>query len=317
MPTKKEIREWLKQQGHNEEWFSKQLNFTDVDKWFMSNKENPPNEWETFIDQIMNPREINLFLYQAWDITKKILEEWKLKSTDLNGTNDSKEAVPQGMDGIWDNENLSYRVLCFSTVCTSSDMWKRYADEHQGVCLVFRCKVVLRCEDELRYWEIVDCSKDDPYFMRRIYRVHYNYLGVYLNTAYGCGQKGSLSKEPICSSIPPGKIIELLITKEVKWGKEMEFRMILPIEKATCVDQNGSLYYTHMMKYLVGLILGINFSCKNDAEQWFLDLKTSDTTKKRQNLKIINAEKGLHGNIVNSEWNDREIDIVDIIPKYI
>ncbi|PNC18125.1 hypothetical protein CXU22_05670 [Akkermansia muciniphila] len=96
MPTKKEIREWLKQQGHNEEWFSKQLNFTDVDKWFMSNKENPPNEWETFIDQIMNPREINLFLYQAWDITKKILEEWKLKSTDLNGTNDSKEAVPQG-----------------------------------------------------------------------------------------------------------------------------------------------------------------------------------------------------------------------------
>lgn len=317
MTTKKEIREWLKQQGYNEEWFSKQLNCTEVDKWFMSNEENPRKEWEDLIDQIMNPREMNLFLYQSWNITKKILEEWKLKSTNLANTNDPKEAVPQGMEDIWNNEELSHRVLCFSTVCTSSDMWKCYADEHQGVCLVFRCKVVLRCEDELRYWQIVDCSKDDSHFMRRLYRVHYNDFGVYCNVTYGCGKEGSLSKEPICGGISPNKFVELFITKEERWSYENEFRMILPVEKATWKDENYNLYYAHMMKYLVGLILGVNFSRSDDAERWYSCLKDSETTKKRQELKIVYAKKDLHGNIVNSEWNDREFNIVDIIPKYI
>lgn len=316
MPTKKEIRAWLKQQGHNEEWFSKQLNFADVDKWFMSDEANPPHNWKILIDQIMNPREINIFLYQSWDITKKILKEWKLKSTNLAKTNDSKEAVPQDMDEIWENESLPYRVLCFSTRCSSYDMWQKYADKHKGVCLVFRCKVVLRCEDEIRYWEIVDYSKEDPDCMRRLYRVHYDGR-VSCNAIYRYGEKGSISKEPLYGYIPPGKIVELFITKENKWSKENEIRMILPIGKATCSDEGGNLYFAHMMKYLVGLILGINFSRNHNAEQWFLDIKNSDTTKKRQNLKIVYAEKDSYGYIVNSEWYDKEfnLNIVNCLSK--
>lgn len=70
MPTKKEIREWLKQQGHNEEWFSKQLNFTDVDKWFMSDEENPPQRWEK---QVAMFHFYSLFHYDTFlECTRKV-----------------------------------------------------------------------------------------------------------------------------------------------------------------------------------------------------------------------------------------------------
>ena len=92
--------------------------------------------------------------------------------------------------------------------------------------------------------------------------------------------------------------------------------MILPREKATCTDKNGNLYYAHMMKYLVGLILGVNFSRSHDAERWYSCLKDSETTKKRQELKIVYAKKDPDNEIVNSEWDNKEFNITDFLPIY-
>ncbi len=106
MATKQEIKEWLKRQGHNEEWFAEQLNIPYFLYWYASDEEIYPEYWDEFVNLIMRPRKINLFLYQSWEITKKILTEWQLKGTDVANTNDLEEWIPEGYEGNWDLENL-------------------------------------------------------------------------------------------------------------------------------------------------------------------------------------------------------------------
>ena len=75
-----------------------------------------------------------------------------------------------------------------------------------------------------------------------------------------------------------------------------------------------------MMKYLTGLIIGVNFPREEqmDLRQWYQDLRMSDKIKKRQDIKIIYAKKCENGpEIINSEWEDKEYSLMlDYLPIF-
>ena len=319
MATKQEIKEWLKRQGHNEEWFAEQLNIPYFLYWYASDEEIYPEYWDEFVNLIMRPRKINLFLYQSWEITKKILTEWQLKGTDVANTNDLEEWIPEGYEGNWDLENLPYRILCFSNLCTSNHLWEKYADKGHGVCLVFNCNVSLRCQNGVRYSHIVGFPEDASSYLGRLYPVRYDDFKVQWPVVYKQGEKAGINKTPLSNAIPLGKLEELFTTKDLKWKEEQEERMIVPVEEAIYKDERGNLYFSHMMKYLTGLIIGVNFPREQmDLRQWYQDLRMSDKIKKRQDIKIIYAKKCENGpEIINSEWEDKEYSLMlDYLPIF-
>ena len=73
------------------------------------------------------------------------------------------------------------------------------------------------------------------------------------------------------------------------------------------------------MKYLTGLIIGVNFPREQiDPNQWYQKLRMSDKIKKRQDIKIIYAENSENGQeIINSEWKNKEYSLIpDCLPIY-
>lgn len=71
MATKQEIKEWLKRQGHNEEWFAEQLNIPYFLYWYASDEEIYPEYWDEFVNLIMRPRKINLFFISVMGNNEK------------------------------------------------------------------------------------------------------------------------------------------------------------------------------------------------------------------------------------------------------
>lgn len=242
-----------------------------------------------------------------------------MKGTDVANTNDFEEWIPEGYEGNWDLENLPYRILCFSNLCTSNHLWEKYADKGHGVCLVFSCNVSLRCQNGVRYSHIVGFPEDASSYLGRLYPVRYDDFKVQWPVVYKQGEKAGINKTPLSNAIPLGKLEELFTTKDLKWKEEQEERMIVPVEEAIYKDERGNLYFSHMMKYLTGLIIGVNFPREQmDLRQWYQDLRMSDKIKKRQDIKIIYAKKCENGSeIINSEWEDKEYSLMlDYLPIF-
>lgn len=161
--------------------------------------------------------------------------------------------------------------------------------------------------------------EDASSYLGRLYPVRYDDFKVQWPVVYKQGEKAGINKTPLSNAIPLGKLEELFTTKDLKWKEEQEERMIVPVEEAIYKDERGNLYFSHMMKYLTGLIIGVNFPREQmDLRQWYQDLRMSDKIKKRQDIKIIYAKKCENGSeIINSEWEDKEYSLMlDYLPIF-
>ena len=74
------IKEWLKFSNRDKKWIAHNfcLSDEDVDKW-VEDGEAPSREHEETLLQFMNPKVVDLYIYQSWEIAKKILREWRIK----------------------------------------------------------------------------------------------------------------------------------------------------------------------------------------------------------------------------------------------
>lgn len=93
---------------------------------------------------------------------RKFAREWAKKSPLANPNTLSKL-----IDDFNQEFNNRFGVLSMTADCNNDEMWRKYADDYQGVCIGFDTKLLFECVGgggEVQYVEklpIIDFAKDD------------------------------------------------------------------------------------------------------------------------------------------------------------
>ncbi|MBP1908257.1 DUF2971 domain-containing protein [Methanolobus bombayensis] len=124
------------------------------------------------------------------------------------------------------------RACCFSEDNDSILMWSHYADEHKGICLCFKSKII-----ETGDFLYLD-SNPDPYLL---FPITY--------------QEDMPEQVNMLSSYEPEELVSFLCTKHFDWKYEKERRLIMwPIDFNT----HGQYTKKFRKEDLEGIIFGLN-----------------------------------------------------------
>lgn len=186
-----------------------------IEKWFEFLDGHHPDE----IKRILNDHiEADIFEYESDEIAFYPTSERRINvGGDLFYASDFKKGIPE--------------VCCFSEINNSILMWSHYANNHKGICLSFRSKLI-----EERHCLELD-SHDYPFI-----EVFYS-----KNTPSAVNM---LEKEE-----RGRKLSEFLITKHSDWEYEHEYRL-LNIEP----KNSKSVEKKYNKQSLEGVIFGLNTS---------------------------------------------------------
>ena len=267
------IKEWLKFSNRDKKWIAHNfcLSDEDVDKW-VEDGEAPSREHEETLLQFMNPKVVDLYIYQSWEIAKKILREWRIKGTNPYRTNDIFEFLPAGKTYNDETKHSSHQVICFSRSVSSAAMWGHYADKHKGVCLVFSLPVTPHNEPNYNHW--------------RIEKLHEDFLH---NCLYNVLYKRNRVVFPDVFPLFNPKVIEdLMITKDKSWFFEKEMRLLCLIKHASSTDDKGNIFFSEILQYLSGIVLGVRFPHNvHCVQEWYKQLQLKNIEKPE--IKIVNS----------------------------
>lgn len=268
-----EIKKWLSSTNRDRNWIVHNFSLTieEVNKW-LDKGEKPSIEHEETLLQFMYPTIVNLYIYQPWEIAKKIFKYWRLKGTDPYRTNDIFEFLPSGTTYCEFTKHSNYQVICFSRSVSSAAMWGHYADRHKGVCLAFSFPITPHNEPLRDHW--------------RIEKLHEDFLH---NCLYDVSYKEDRVVLPPNFPIEHGEIIEELITtKDKSWIFEEEMRLVCLTKYASSADDEGNIYFSDVLQYLSGIVLGIRFPYNTHyVETWYKQLKSQNC--EIPNIKIKQA----------------------------
>lgn len=238
------IKEWLKFSNRDKKWIAHNfcLSEKDVDKW-VEDGEAPSREHEETLLQFMNPKVVDLYIYQPWEIAKKILREWRIKGTNPYRTNDIFEFLPAKKTYNDYTKHSSHQVICFSRSVSSAAMWGHYADKHKGVCLVFSLPVTPHNEPNYNHWRIEKLHED--FLHNCLYNVLY--------------KKNRVVFPDVFPFFNPKVIEDLMITKDKSWFFEKEMRLLCLIKHASSTDDEGNIFFQKYCNIYLELSLESGF----------------------------------------------------------
>lgn len=213
-------------------------------------------------------RTIRLYHYIAAEHIETTLKNRKLKLTDVSKTNDPLEFCPTffqdepqslsrdlkylgGMHYLNTfKEKHPFLVLCLSSRITSSAMWGHYASNHKGACLVFDIPVFnLQIRNDILYG-----SFDKP---------HIPFLKVnYTKHRINIPEESFLAQ----TNEQYINLRECIAIKGKDWEYEQEYRIDLSdagIKEGVSVE-NGLFFYSTIMHYLSGVVLGVKSELSAD-----------------------------------------------------
>lgn len=220
-------------------------------------------------------RTIRLYHYIAAEHIETILRDRKIKLTDVNKTNDPLEFCPTffqdepkslsrdlkylgGMhylNGF--KEKHPFLVLCLSTRITSSAMWGHYASNHKGACLVFDVPVFnLQIRNNITYGSF---EKLGIPFIKVLYTR--NRTNIPENSFLAQRDEHYIN------------LRECIAIKGMDWAYEQEYRIDLSdagIKDGVTV-KNGMFFYSTIMKYLKGVVLGMKCDLSVDYIKRLVD----------------------------------------------
>lgn len=220
---------------NNELYFNHPDNFNDpFDCKLDCFHKGTRDEWITFFTQRgTHPVEAN-------NIIKGYLKKGIMKQKNdgilLDTTKKNNLALYKDANGALDVGN-KVRPCCFSELNNDILLWSHYAQDHRGVCLIFKsvvlgdhCVLPLDSDHLLPFWE-VDYTDDKP-------------------------KKVNLLDMNNEEEIP--RIMEFMRTKSKKWGYEKERRLL-----ANIYDREGKETIKFQKDALAGVIFGLKI--KPDA----------------------------------------------------
>lgn len=197
------------------------------------------------------------------------------------------EDVQKQWMGYWNQQikRSAVRYISFSTICSSPLMWGHYADNHRGVCLVFKFKL-----NEL-----------NTYFPNtQICRIIYSdervsFIPVLLSYKspfdYHCAFR---LFQHLCS-----------FSKAKEWEYEKEARLYIN-PRIHLHERSGCRFYGDARAALHGLILGINYSANDEsiknAVQESLQDKPLKIAQARQSLKRYRVENVIFSDVLDDDY---------------
>lgn len=167
---------------------------------------------------------IILYRYMTWAAFESTIEQWALKATNPAHTNDITEFLPAFSHDYYIQKNaLQYLkedivFISFTKKMSCCAMWGHYAENFKGVCLAF-CFPKANIR-KVRYGKS---------------RVEYSETSPNKNESF----------------------TNIITTKSLSWRYENEYRLLIHSPLADIV-YNNMLLFQAPMKYLVGVILGVN-----------------------------------------------------------
>ena len=163
-----------------------------------------------------------------------------------------------------------YYVLSLSSDFSKPSMWAHYADNHQGVCLIFNSDTTNNKEYlNIQYFGDRQEVKSINYNLIHTVNV-FTHMGAVGGGIVYCLHNYKNEKSQFWSNLNPSEFIkeqdsvlinELGLTKSPDWKYENEKRIFVRNE-----DNNTSINLKYDEQQLVGLIFGINIKDDDECE---------------------------------------------------
>lgn len=230
---------------------------------------------------------LRLYMYVTADALFAIIKTGRLKLSHPWKTNDITECLAQYEVGLR-YEIKQYGYLCFSADPSSPAMWGYYAERGNGACLVFDFDVIEVQEDV--YELVLDGALD---------AVH----PVYIRKVKYCEQR--------CPHNTQG---DEFFCKSKEWEHEQEYRIVFDLDNDSVdvedIQGVGSIslahYYSGLMDYLSGVILGPKFKSEDTEIKSYLHHCFSKKTRDVS----CNTEKGSYHLLQDVTCNARYAGVV-------
>ncbi|MDR7666784.1 DUF2971 domain-containing protein, partial [Methanosarcina sp. Z-7115] len=186
------------------------------------------NEWITFFTQR------GIHPVEAHNTIREYLKEGIMKQKNdgilLDNTKKNNLALYKDVNGILDIGN-KLRPCCFSELRNDILMWSRYAQEHTGICLIFK---------SVDYGDHCVLPLNSPHYLP-FFEVNYTE-----NKPKKVNLMDMSDKEEII------RLMEFMRTKSKKWEYEKERRLL-----ATIYDREGKETINFQKDALAGIIFGL------------------------------------------------------------
>ena len=227
------------------------------------------------IEQGKNPKTKKIRFYKFVDNKglQDILENKRIKATDLHRSNDPMECLPAFRDS---NEKADYyrnlggwdglQAICLTTRMSNGNMWARYADNHKGACLAFDIDLEanlteqserLKLEKDFCQYpvKLIEPKPTLPFSKYEAFMFRVSYLKNRVEIP-----KTTLKDD---SEGIYRFLYRLLCTKDHSWSYENEYRLIYHSSELFKVHD---VYYSYALFFrLKGIILGLQ-NCL--SEKW-------------------------------------------------
>lgn len=163
-----------------------------------------------------------------------------------------------------------YYVLSLSSNFDSSSMWSHYANNHEGVCLMFNTDIIENNEYlNIKYFGNKQEVKKVNYCLMKPINV-FTYMGAVGGGIVYCLHNYKNEKSKFWENLEPLEFVrkldlvlvnELGLTKSPDWRNENEKRIFIRNE-----DNNKSINLKYDEHQFIGLIFGINTKMRDEAE---------------------------------------------------
>lgn len=206
----------------------------------------------TTIKNINFEREIILYKYISAETLESIIQDGKIKATQLSYSNDPMEFLPSFNSEedycTWNQtiNNCEPLVICLSSKMSSPAMWGHYTDGHKGLCLAFKFKI--------------EPYKDTPFDSLELSKDHaiYSCLDTLLFKVVYSKLRTLNANDEIKNTDHriKGVIFRCIASKSDEWTYEQEYRLLIQKINHLLTVRNGMFFYSGMHKFLTGIIIG-------------------------------------------------------------